>query len=106
MENVGTNYGVGFIPTLEITGAQDPTKITFPTSHALNTELCALLAMTEPANTVEKAEYENSIQADQCPATTETLAYKWPSAGKEVSASKSAKQSAGKHSILSISRGN
>ena len=56
MENAGTNYGVGFIPTLEITGAQDPTKITFPSSHALNTELCALLAMTEPANAVEMVE--------------------------------------------------
>ena len=112
MENAGTNYGVGFIPTLEITGAQDPTKITFPSSHALNTELCALLAMTEPANAVEMAEYTTSIQAEECPATRETLALKWPSAGKEVgkkaAAGNASKQTAGKqvssllHGALSL----
>ena len=109
MENAGTNYGVGFIPTLEITGAQDPTKITFPSSHALNTELCALLAMTEPANAVEMAEYTNSIQAEDCPATKESLPLKWPSAGKEVgkkaAPGNSSKQTTGKQNFLTPSLG-
>ena len=107
VEDAGTNYGVGFIPTLEITGAQDPTKVTFPSSHALNTELCELLAMTEPANAVK--DFTSSMQAVDCPATKETLAFKWPSAGKEVgkkaSAGNSISLTTGKQSFLTPSPG-
>ena len=53
-----------------------------------NKELCALMAAAAPTNTVGPEEWEETIAADDCPPTSNTIAIKWPAAGKEASPGK------------------
>ena len=85
-EDDGENYGVGWFPILEIMGNKEISKISFPSSHVLNKELCALMAAAAPTNTVGPEEWEETIAADDCPPTANTITIKWPAAGKEAPA--------------------
>ena len=81
-------HSPGLSCDLEIMGNKEVTKISFPSSHVLNKELCALMAAAAPTNTVGPEEWEETIAADDCPPTANTIAIKWPAAGKEASPGK------------------
>ena len=102
-ENPGHEYGMGLFPILEMQGT-DEDQDGFPSSHAVHVEFVKLMWDMLPANPVKMDEFPATLAKTDCPATKESLSFKWPSAGKAVSkTSRTARRSGKLQSSLSTS---
>ena len=83
-ENLGEGYGVVFFPILEILGQAQPKDITFPSSHTLESELCAALRAAVPLSTVPAEDFQTVWDGDTCPDVNGSISHQWPNPGKEI----------------------
>ena len=88
-ENEGENFGVGFFPILEIPGQTQLSKIVFPNSFALNTELCAMMQAMSKTCTVEAENFTTIWNGEKAPESNGTVTVKWPGPGKDPTPRKS-----------------